>query len=109
MNEQTDPPTLEEQVIALKTALKKFQFCGGGGCCPCCGVHRFHAPECEIAGLLNSDWASKHKKYTGLTIWNSLLFDAQNCRCGCTGPDNCVYTSSHYLSCGSVPEPSDVH
>lgn len=71
---------LDRENRALKFFLKKLQFAilPAEGCCPVCGGNQRHDTACELAALINPEYAESHKRETGLDVIDALLFDLEN-------------------------------
>lgn len=69
-----DMHTKDEEILALKAALKYTEFASQGDCCPWCGGHGYHGQGCGIDALLREEAAESFKAGTGGTVINDWIW-----------------------------------
>lgn len=75
--------TKDEEILALKAALKYAEFSSAGECCPYCGGHLHHAGGCAIDGLLRPEAAEVFAEVIGTTVikdwmWSDWMWSINN-------------------------------
>lgn len=65
----------KNEITALKTMLKKYEFSAPGGVCPNCGGPGYHDLACRWAALIYPEFTESYKRQTGTTAIETLLID----------------------------------
>lgn len=65
--------TKDEQILALKAALKYTEFAAEGKCCPYCGGNEWHVTGCAINAMLRDEavkgFMDGHGSMTPVNDW----------------------------------------
>jgi len=68
----------DEEILALKAALKYVEFSSAGGCCHFCGGRLRHDGNCGIGALLREESAERFKEVTGGTVIRYWMWSVNN-------------------------------